>query len=188
MSAPEEKKGERQVTDRWWFDTDRRGREAEKAPPKPEGPTIGSRFYRCAEGYNQDRAHARLTDINLKILIEGNPPEGGLSVLTLAERPLPQRERDQLLARVKIPPYARAVAVDSGRSLRIIITGTPVGQRILEMTLGKGPTFDCWVGGEWIRESFYGNTDEALKVLPGLIEEYLSPEGIARWSDVHVQS
>ena len=60
---------------------------------------IDRRFFRSAEGYDQDRAHARLTDINLKILQEANPAEGTWAYLRLAERPFHEHEREKMIGR-----------------------------------------------------------------------------------------
>jgi len=81
---------------------------------------------------------------------------------------------------VPLPPYARAVIVDCGRSLRLLVTGTPLGERTLELTLGESPSFDCWVRNEWVREALFDDADKALKALQRFMRDYLSPEGIAR--------
>ena len=104
-----------------------------------------------AHDFEQERARERLTDNNLKLLIAADPPEGGWSSVRLAETSYPERELERIKKLVNLPPYARGVIVDCGRSIRILVTGTPVGDRLLEMALGEAPSFDCWVHQEWVQ-------------------------------------
>jgi hypothetical protein len=122
-----------------------------------------------------------LTDNNLKILNETGPDEGKWAYIQLAETPHPEASRQRLMQRIPLPAYARGVVVDSGQSVRLLLTGTPIGARILEIALGGAPSFDCWVDGEWIREDVFPNVDVAIKATPALIATYLSPEGISAW-------
>jgi hypothetical protein len=163
------------VKDRWWVDTGDKRREA---PRGPGGPA-GADFYRSAIGFEQETARARLTDLNMKLLVEANPVEAAWSYVRLAETAYPDKDRERIKGRVPLASYARGVVVDCGGSLRLLVTGTPIGERILDLTLGDAPSFDCWVDGEWIREQVFENPEEAIRALPGLIDEYLSPQGIA---------
>jgi hypothetical protein len=164
------------VKDRWWVDTGDKRRE--KAPTNAP---VASGFYRSAAGFEQDTARARLTDLNMKLLVDGNPPEGGWGYVALIDPPFPEVERERIKNRVALASYARGVVVDSGRSVRILITGTPIGQRVLDLTLGDAPSFDCWVDGEWVREAVFEDADQAIDGLRRFIGEYLSPESIADW-------
>jgi len=170
------------VKDRWWVDTGdkRRERAAPVAPVAPVVP-VGSKFYRSGVGFNQEIARSRLTDLNLKLLMEANPPEGGWGYVQLAETCFPERERERIKEQVALPAYARGVVVDCGRSLRLLITGTPLGQRIIDLTLGESPSFDCWIDGEWVRENLFRDTRSAMQALARSIPEVLSPEGVATW-------
>ena len=161
---------------KWWVDLG--GREKVKAK-RPTGP-VGSRFFQAAHDYDQERAQERLTDNNLKLLRENELPEGGWGYVRLAETTYPERELERIKKLVGLPAYARGLIVDCGRSVRLLITGTPVGDRLLELTLGETPSFDCWVHQDWVREALFEDADKALKALRGFIEQYLSPEGIAR--------
>jgi hypothetical protein len=172
------------VTDRWWVDSGEKRREPAK---RPSGP-VGSRFYRTAEGFDQEAARARLTDLNMKLLVEANPPEGGWGYVQLAETAYPERERERIIALVALPAYARGAFIDSGRSVRVLVTGTPIGERILELALGDAPSFDCWVMGDWVREAVYEDVEVAVKSLRAFIEEFLSPQGIAAWEALRAQA
>jgi hypothetical protein len=97
----------------------------------------------------------------------------------LAETSYPERELERIKRLVVLPAYARGVIVDCGRSVRLLITGTTIGERLLELALGEAPSFDCWVHHEWVREAVFDDADKALRALRGFIKQYLSPEGIA---------
>lgn len=167
------------VKDRWWAETaeKRRERAAAAVPPSP----VGSRFYRSGIGFNQEVARSRLTDLNLKLLMEANPPEGGWGYVQLAETRFPERDRERIKEQVALPAYARGVLVDCGRSVRLLFTGTPLGQRVIDLTLGESPSLDCWIDNEWVRERLFRDTRSAMQALTRAIAEVLSPEGIATW-------
>lgn len=173
------------VKDRWWVDSDKKRAAAAAAAAAPA--PVGSRFYRSGIGFEQDKARARLTDLNLKLLIEANPDDGEWGYVQLAEKPHPERERDRIREQITLPRYARGVLVDCGRSVRLLITGTPLGARILDLTLGECPSFDAWIDGDWVRERVYRDNRSALAALRRYIPEFLSPEGIAAWEAIRAQ-
>ena len=69
--------------------------------------------------------------------------------------------------------------VDCGRSVRFIITGDPVGERVLEFTLGEESSFDCWIRGDWVREAVFRDLDDALRHALPIVEHYLGPQAQA---------
>ena len=73
-----------------------------------------------------------------------------------------------------IPPGGRGVIIDSGTSVRLIMTGDPSGERLVEVRLGDESSFDAWVQGEWVGEALFRNFDEALRRAPALVHEYLA--------------
>jgi len=168
------------VANRWWVDLG--GTEKVKAR-RPPGPA-GSQFFQVAHDFEQERARERLTDNNLKLLHAANPPEGGWGYVRLAETSYPERELERIKRLVVLPPYARGVIVDCGRSVRLLITSTPIGERLLELALGEAPSFDCWVHQEWVQEAVFDDADKALRALRNFITQYLSPEGIAHAESV----
>jgi len=166
-------KGDRpNVENRWWVD---QGKDA-KGNPIPRPPAqFGHRFFRTGEGFEQDRARLRLTDSNLKWLEEGSPPADGWSVLhALAAERVPPARIEKVKAALALPPGSRGVLIDSGTSVRAIITGEPVGERLVEVRLGEESSFDAWVNGEWVREALFRNFDEGLRRAPALVREYLA--------------
>jgi hypothetical protein len=170
------------VENRWWVDsgTPKRRTGPAAAPREAsDGRPVrlaGERLFRAGRDFDQDRARTRLTDSNLNWIKEANPPEDGWAYVALTEG----RARDELIARVKhsvrLPRGARAVLLDSGTSLRVVATGTPVGEQIAELTLGNESSFDAWAGGEWVCERVYRGRDRALREASGLLARYLSRE------------
>jgi len=171
------------VTNRWWVDLGGKEKFKVTRPAGPAGPA-GSQFFTVAHDFEQERARDRLTDNNLKILMAADPQEGAWSAVRLAETSYPERELDQIKRLVNLPPYARGVIVDCGRSIRILVTGTPIGDRLLEMALGDAPSFDCWVHQEWVQEALFDDADKAIRALQRFIRQYLLPENIARYEDI----
>jgi hypothetical protein len=169
------------TTNRWWVDSS--GAARSKAQPASEG-IAGSRFYRAGAGFEQEPARDRLTDNNLKILKEAMPVEGDWSYVKLGDATFPARELERIKREVALPAYARGVIVDCGRSVRLLVTGSPIGERVLELTLGEAPSFDCWVHDEWVREQVFKNANVALRAFKRLMHEFLSPEAIMLAAEV----
>jgi len=166
-------KGDRPtVENRWWVD---QGKDA-KGNPVPRPPAqFGHRFFRTGDGFEQDRARVRLTDSNLKWLEEASPAPGGWVVVhVLSSERVPDARVEKVKAAFRLPPGGRGVLVDSGTSLRAIITAEPVGERLVEVRLGDESSFDAWVQGEWVGEALFRNFDEALRRAPALVHEYLA--------------
>jgi hypothetical protein len=165
-------KGDRPVVDRWWVD---QGKDA-KGNPLPRPPAkYGHRFFRSGEGFEQERARLRLTDSNLKWLEESNPvPDTWAHVRVLAGEKFPDGRLERVKGAFRLPPGTRGVIVDSGVAVRLIITGHPTGERLVEVRLGEDSSFDAWVGGEWVREVLFRGFDEAVRRAPALVREYLT--------------
>ena len=163
-------------SDRWWVDSE--GKIA--ASTGKAGAPVGSRFFVAAEGYDQDRAHANLTNFNVRLLELAEPPSGGWGYVSLTERPCPDDEMGKLKRRCPLPAYARGVVVDCNGSLRLLITGTPLGKRVLELSLSEEPAFDCWVDGEWVAEALFPSEEQGLAGLRAAVKRYLSPDGEKR--------
>jgi hypothetical protein len=171
------------VKDRWWVDSGDKRRERAPAPVT----RVGARLYRSGAGFDQEVARIRLSDNNRRILMEANPAEGEWAYTQLAEKPHNEQNRQRILSQVPLPAYARGVLVDCGRVLRLLVTGTPVGERILDLTLGDTPSFDCWVDGDWVRERTFRDQRSALGALRRIIPEMLSAEGMAAWEAIRAR-
>jgi hypothetical protein len=163
------------VENRWWVDSgSQRERRSTPARREVEGePIVGQVFFAVGKDFDQDRARANLTDSNLNLLREGNPAEGTWAYLPMT----PERTSPELLEKVRrslrLPKWARGVLVDSGTSLRAIASGTPIGDRVVELTLGASSCLDAWANGEWVREKAFRNRDRALREGGRLLVRYL---------------
>lgn len=178
VAAAESAGGQPAVENRWWVDSGGpRERQAKPPPRSEEGePIVGAVFFAVGRGFDQDRARANLTDTNLNLIREANPAEGTWGYLPMTE----ERSSPELLEKVrrtlKLPKWARGVLVDSGTSVRAIASGTPVGERIVELSLGSSSCFDAWAGGEWVREKAFRSRDRALREGGRLLVRYLRSE------------
>jgi len=156
---------------RWWVD---HGTPRERAARRVEREaTTADSFFRAAAGYNQEVARTLLTDLNLKLLEEGSPPPGGWGYLRLTSERFSQEAFEQIKRAVQVPPGARALAVDSGVSLRVILTGTPPGERLLELRFSEESSFDAWLRGEWVGEAVFKQMREALSAAPAFVARHL---------------
>ena len=173
------------VENRWWVD---QGKDSKGAPLERPPAQFGGRFFRTGAGFDQDRAQRRLTDLNLKWFDEADAPIGGWAVIRSATHEgaqsrsqrgargpdrFPEGRLERVKAGVPVPPDGRGVLIDSGNALRAIITGQRIGERLVEVRLGEDNSFDAWVQGEWVREAFFRNFDDALRRVPALVREYL---------------
>ncbi len=165
------------VENRWWAEV---GKAQGGPPPAKKGAgLVGDKFYRVAEGYDQQQALENLTDLNLRLIEQARPEEGRWAYIQMLDERVPRREIERIQREVHLPGYARGVIVDCGRSLRLLVTGTPPGERVLDLTLVSHPSFDCWIGREWVKEETYPSTAIALHRFRRQIRYYLSPESIA---------
>jgi hypothetical protein len=168
------------VENRWWVDTGKTTERTRRAAGAAR-PPFGSRFFDIGYAFDQEHARTRLTDINLKFLEEAQPSPGEWSLLRMVpEESIPASDLDRMKRRLALPPDARGVVVDSGRSVRFIITGTPVGERILEFTFGEASSFDCWLYGDWVHEEVFGTIEDALRKATPYVRHYLEVE-VEHW-------
>lgn len=175
-----EKENREPPTNKWWVDAGSNEKVRNKRPPGPAGMS----FFQVGLGFEQERARDRLTDNNMKILTAANPSEGEWAYVNLADTKFPQRELERVKELVSLPSYACGVVVDCGRSIRLLVTGTPIGARLLELSLGEAPSFDCWVNHEWVHEAIFDDADKAIRAFRRFITQYLSKEGIALYESI----
>jgi hypothetical protein len=164
---------EPEVGNRWWVDIGGADKMRSKRPPGP----VGSRLFRAAKGFEQERARDRLTDNNLKLVVQAQPVPGEWSYVQLGEDSFPRRELERIKNAIRLPAYARGVIVDCGLLLRLLVTGTPPGERLLDLTLGEVPSFDCWIGDDWVREELFRDAEKAIAA-------YLSPDSITQYESI----
>lgn len=170
--------GESKLESKWWVDTGRTDR-PQSALQRQQVPVAGMKFYKVAEGFEQEAAREKLTDNNLKVLLAAAPELGAWKVVAFVpHKRAPRREITKIMNFVVLPDYARGVIADCGRVLRLLVTGTPIGERILELALGEPPSFDAWIQDEWVEERVFSGRMRAMREFRRLIRNYLSPEAI----------
>ena len=172
-----------------WREPDSLSRRAaladEQAPADPDDlddlfeekrEPAGANFFRSFENYDQQQALECLTDLNIKLLEEAKPVAGEWTYLALVEERCPDEEIEHLKRAFPVPPGVYAVLVDSGLSLRAIMTATPMYERMFEFNFIAEASFDCWIQGEWMREEVFEGKEKLLKHAPQLLKEYLEKD------------
>ncbi len=150
-------------------------------PREPAGAT----FFRSVENYDQEKALESLSDLNVKLIKQANPTPGEWAYLTLAEEHCPPKEAERIKRAITLPADVYAVIVDSGFSLRVILTGTPMYERMLEFNFIAEASFDCWIQEEWMREEVYEDKYELLRHAPKLLKKYLEKDIVSNEELVH---
>ncbi len=168
--------------DRWWVD---RTESRAQATPEERRTPAGAGFFRSVENYNQEQALQNLTDLNRKLLAQGNPAPGQWAYVQLLKERCSTREIERVKRALPLPPNACAVLVDSGQSLRAIITDVPARERILEFNFIAEASFDCWIRGEWICEAVFEDKGQLLQCAADLLRHYLEKDVMTEESVVH---
>lgn len=155
---------------KWWID---RGpvKEREKRSQLGRG-IIEQRVYEMLKDYSQDQAVQSVVDINQRILKELSVPAREWRYLNLGVGNYPARGLDKIKSSLQLPSHARAIAIDAGYSLRVLITGEPVGERVVDINFTEAPSLDYWVNGELVEERLFASVDDALRKLRGSLHRY----------------
>jgi hypothetical protein len=158
---------------RWWID---RGPRKTKEKPSEAPLSLGGASYDELRGYDQEKVRASLSHINLKLLEETNPFPGSWNYVSLKpERRKLLEEFEKLKKACPLPEPLRGVAIDCGYSLRLLITGEPLGAKILEVHLSDAPSLDFWELGHLVREGLFSSREEALEAVREFLPELLLP-------------
>jgi hypothetical protein len=167
-----EEKNETLEEGKWWID---RGPVKEREKPLAKGQGIIEKWaYELLRGYNQDQAAKNLVDINPRLLkaLTVGPGEWGYFSMEVGTYP-PEK-----LAKIKnglpLPPGARGLIVDAGYSVRVVITGQPIGERYVDINFTDAPALDYWVDGQLVGERVFSNIGEALKRIRPHLATYLN--------------
>ncbi len=158
---------------KWWID---RGpvKEREKTPPLERG-IIEKWVYEMLKDYSQERAVRNVVDINPRILQEFSAAPLGWSYFSLGVGSYPANGLDKIKNALQLPADARALLIDAGYSVRLLITGEPIGERLLDINFTEAPSLDYWVRNELVEERLFPNVEVALKELKSALAGYLSP-------------
>lgn len=158
---------------KWWID---RGpvKEREKAAT-PEKGIIEKWAYELLRNYNQDQAAKNLVDINTKLLKGLSVAQGEWGYYSLEIGTYPPEKLSKIKSGLPLPSGSRGVVIDAGFSVRVIITGEPVGERYIDINFTDAPSLDYWVNGQLVREQVYSNIGEALKRIRTELPRYVTP-------------
>jgi hypothetical protein len=158
---------------KWWID-----RKAVKEREKPAEPIKGiveKWAFELLKNYNQDEAAKNLVDINPKIFKGLNVAAGKWGYYSLDVGTYPPEKLEKIKAALALPPGTRGIVIDAGYSVRVMITGEPVGERYVDINFVDAPSLDYWVNGQLIEERVFSNVGEALKRIRPDLPSYLNP-------------
>jgi hypothetical protein len=68
--------------------------------------------------------------------------------------------------------------IDAGYSIRLVITGEPIGERYVDINFTDAPSLDYWVNGQLVEERVFSNLGEALKRIRSALPGYLRPRAL----------
>jgi hypothetical protein len=158
---------------KWWID--RRAVKDREKSAEPVKGIIEKWAFELLKNYNQDEAAKNLVDINLRIFNDLTiaPGEWGYSSLDVGT--YPPDKLTKIKNGLPLPAGARGIVIDAGFSVRVIITGEPVGERYIDINFVDGPSLDYWVRGQLVEERVFTSVGEALKRIRPELASYLKP-------------
>jgi hypothetical protein len=167
---PEEKKDPLEEA-KWWID---RGPVKERQKNEEPSPGLIERWVLdMLHDYSQDQAVKNVVDINQQLLKEFPNGAGEWRTLSLGVGAYPAARLAKIKGVLKLPDYARALVIDAGYSARVLVTGEPVGEKLVDINFTESPSLDYWVKGELAEERLFGNFEEALRKIRGSLHRYL---------------
>ncbi|MPZ75976.1 MAG: hypothetical protein GEU77_05585 [Deltaproteobacteria bacterium] len=156
---------------KWWID---RGPVKDREKPVAPVPGIIEKWaYELLRGYNQDQAAKNLVDINSRLLKELSVTAGEWGYFSMDVGIYPVEKLAKIKNGLPLPAGARGLIVDAGYSVRVVITGDPVGQRYVDINFTDAPALDYWVNGVLVQERVFSNVGEALKRIRSDLPRYL---------------
>jgi hypothetical protein len=157
---------------KWWID---RGPVKERdKPAEPIKGIIEKWAYELLKNYNQDQAAKNLVDINSKILNGMSVASGEWGYYSLDVGTYPPERLAKIKSGLSLPAGTRGIVIDAGYSVRVIITGEPVGERYVDINFTDAPSLDYWVNGQLVEERVFSNVGEALKRIRADLPDYLN--------------
>lgn len=158
---------------KWWID---RGPVKEREKKDQLGRGIIEQWtYQLLKDYRQEQAVRNVVDINPRFLKELASAPPGWGYFSLEVGTYPAEKLAAIKNALHLPNGARALAIDAGYSLRVLITGEPVGERVMDINFTEVPSLDTWIGGELIEEKLFHSFPDALKRLGPLIHRFFNP-------------
>ena len=158
---------------KWWID---RGPVKERDKDSALGRGIIEKWtYELLKDYSQERAVRNVVDLNPKFLKEITIRPGEWQCLSLGVGNYPPDRLAKIKASLKLAPDARGLIIDAGYSVRVMITGEPIGERLIDINFIEGPSVDFWVRNELIEENLFRSVEATLRYLQTALPEYLRP-------------
>ncbi len=161
MPGADRSMAEKNNQDKWWVDNAKR--RASQARASAPGAPAGERFYAAARGFNQEQALEDLTDNNLRLVRQTEPPIGGWAQTAMAEESYPHHLTRRIKEEFRLPERARGLIVDHGRVIRLLICGPEIEDWTVEVSLSEEPTVDVYVWSTLYRERVFRRAEEALR-------------------------
>ena len=158
---------------KWWIDR-RPVKDREKSAEPVKG-IIEKWAFELLKNYNQDEAAKNLVDINQRILKGLAIAPGTWGYYSLEVGTYPSEKLGRIKSSLPLPRGCRGVVIDAGFSVRVIITGEPIGERYVDINFVDNPSLDYWVNGQLIEERVFANIGEALKRIRPDLPSYLDP-------------
>jgi hypothetical protein len=156
---------------KWWID---HGPEKERDKKVlPHQGLIEKWAYELLKDYNQDQALQNIVGINQQVFKELSLPVGQWGYLSLGVGKHPAGNLTRIRETLQLPRNARALAIDAGYSVRVLITGEPVGERVVDINFTEAPSLDYWINGELVEEKYFSSVDQALRKLRHSFHGYL---------------
>ena len=157
---------------KWWIDTGTKRQPEDEGQREPKG-VIERWAFELLKDYRQERALQNIVDINGQILRELSSNEDRWVYLSLGVGEFPQKRLNYIKDSLRMPRYARALAIDAGYSIRVLMTGNPPGDKVLDINFTESPSMDYWINGELVEEQMFRSIEDALKRLRNSIHRYL---------------
>jgi len=164
------KEGDGDEETKWWID---RGPKKEAAKGEVQKGLIERWAIELLKDYRQERALQNIVDINQRALAEFNAEEKKWGYVSLGVGRFPQKRLNHIREGLRIPRYAKTLVIDAGYSVRLLITGEPPGEKVVDINFTEAPSMDYWIDNELIDERLFGSVEEALRRLRHSLHRYL---------------
>ena len=161
---------------KWWIDTGTK-RQPETEERVPTG-VIEHWAFELLKDYRQERALQNIVDINGQALRELGANEERWVYVSLGVGEFPLKRLNYIKDSLRMPRYARALAIDAAYSVRVLITGNPPGEKVLDINFTEAPSLDYWINGELVEEQMFRSIEDALKRLRNSVHRYLRKSSV----------
>ena len=158
---------------KWWID---RGPVKERDKDSALGRGIIEKWtYELLKDYSQERAVRNVVDLNPRFLKELTVEPGEWQYLSLGVGSYPPDRLAKIKGAINLPADARGLIIDAGYSVRVMITGEPIGDRLIDVNFTEGPSVDFWISNELMEERLFRSVEATLRYLQTALPEYLHP-------------